>query len=144
MPLLYSRGIEYALRCLQLLAQNPKLPRTVVELCDEAQLPEHFTRKMLQPLVKIGLLKSHRGPGGGFVFSVPPEQISLRQVIEGIEGKPRKVHSLLNGHAPPQINQRWTEICNLAEQLLDETTIADLNRGWTGIDQGFGVDKNSR
>lgn len=99
---------------------------------------------MLQPLVKIGLLKSHRGPGGGFVFSVPPEQISLRQVIEGIEGKPREMHSLLNGHAPPQVNQRWTEICNLAEQLLDETTIADLNRGWTGIDQGFGVDKNSR
>ena len=137
MPLLYSKGIEYALRCLQLLAQNPSLPRTVVELCDEAKLPEHFTRKMLQPLVRTGLLKSHRGPGGGFVFSVPPEQITLRQVIAGIEGKPRKIDSLLNGHAPPQINQKWTEICHLAEQLLDETTIADLNRGWTGIDEEF-------
>ena len=31
------------------MAQNPAIPRTVVELCEEAQLPEHFTRKMLQP-----------------------------------------------------------------------------------------------
>ncbi|MGE4618823.1 MAG: Rrf2 family transcriptional regulator, partial [Planctomycetota bacterium] len=75
----------------------------------------------------------HRGPGGGFVFLVPPEQITLRQVIEGIEGKPRQKLCILGGHAPPPINDRWTQIIDLSNKLLDETTIADLNRGWTGI-----------
>jgi len=41
---------------------------------------------MVQPLVKAGLLKSLRGPGGGFVFTIPPQDISLRTVVEEIEG----------------------------------------------------------
>jgi Rrf2 family iron-sulfur cluster assembly transcriptional regulator len=132
---LYSRGIEYALRCLQLMAQNPAIPRTVVELCEEAQLPEHFTRKMLQPLVRAGYLKSNRGPGGGFVFAVPPEEITLKNVVEGIEGKSRKKYCLLGGTAPPPLEQRWSEIWDLSERLLETTTVADLIKGWDGTDR---------
>ncbi len=138
---LYSRGIEYALRCLQLMAQNPAIPRTVVELCDEAQLPEHFTRKMLQPLVRAGYLKSNRGPGGGFLFAVPPEQITLKNVVEGIEGKSRKKYCLLGGSAPPPLQDRWSEIWELSEKLLETTTVADLIKGWDGTDslKGDGI-----
>lgn len=132
---LYSRGIEYALRCLQLMAQNPAIPRTVVELCEEAQLPEHFTRKMLQPLVRAGYLKSNRGPGGGFVFAVPPEEITLKNVVEGIEGKSRKKYCLLGGTAPPPLQDRWSEIWELSEKLLETTTVADLIKGWDGTDR---------
>ncbi|MDG1455502.1 MAG: Rrf2 family transcriptional regulator [Planctomycetota bacterium] len=132
---LYSRGIEYALRCLQLMAQNPAIPRTVVELCEEAQLPEHFTRKMLQPLVRAGYLKSNRGPGGGFLFAVPPEKITLKNVVEGIEGKTRKKYCLLGGSAPAPLDKRWTEIWDLSEQLLVKTTVADLIKGWDGTDR---------
>ena len=132
---LYSRGIEYALRCLQLMAQNPAIPRTVVELCEEAQLPEHFTRKMLQPLVRAGYLKSNRGPGGGFLFAVPPEKITLKNVVEGIEGKTRKKYCLLGGSAPALLDKRWTEIWDLSEQLLVKTTVADLIKGWDGTDR---------
>lgn len=132
---LYSRGIEYALRCLQLMAQNPAIPRTVVELCEEAQLPEHFTRKMLQPLVRAGYLKSNRGPGGGFVFAVPPEEITLKNVVEGIEGKSRKKYCLLGGTAPPPLQDRWSEIWDLSEKLLETTTVADLIKGWDGTDR---------
>ena len=132
---LYSRGIEYALRCLQLMAQNPAIPRTVVELCEEAQLPEHFTRKMLQPLVRAGYLKSNRGPGGGFVFAVPPEEITLKNVVEGIEGKSRKKYCLLGGTAPPPLQDRWSEIWELSEKLLETTTVADLIKGGDGTDR---------
>ena len=132
---LYSRGIEYALRCLQLMAQNPAIPRTVVDLCEEAKLPEHFTRKMLQPLVRAGYLKSNRGPGGGFVFAVPPDEITLKNVVEGIEGKARKKYCLLGGSAPPPLEEKWTEIWDLSEKLLESTTIAELTRGWDGTDR---------
>ncbi|MDC3251476.1 Rrf2 family transcriptional regulator [Planctomycetota bacterium] len=140
---LYSRGIEYALRCLQLMAQNPAIPRTVVELCQEAQLPEHFTRKMLQPLVRAGYLKSNRGPGGGFLFAIPPEKITLKNVVEGIEGKTRKKYCLLGGSAPAPLDKRWTEIWDLSEQLLVKTTVADLIKGWDGTDQIQSESSNS-
>lgn len=140
---LYSRGIEYALRCLQLMAQNPAIPRTVVELCQEAQLPEHFTRKMLQPLVRAGYLKSNRGPGGGFLFAIPPEKITLKNVVEGIEGKTRQKYCLLGGSAPAPLDKRWTEIWDLSEQLLVKTTVADLIKGWDGTDRIQSESSNS-
>ena len=117
--------------------------RTVVELCEEANLPEHFTRKMLQPLVRSGYLKSNRGPGGGFLFAVPPEQISLKNVVEGIEGKSRKKYCLLGGSAPPPLEQRWAEIWDLSEKLLETTTVADLIKGWDGTDRMEGGDASN-
>lgn len=60
------------------------------------------------------------------MFSTPPDQITLRQVIEGIEDKPVKLEGLLGGHAPAHIEKKWVEICDLAEHLLDETTLAEL------------------
>ncbi len=141
---LYSRGVEYAIRCLRLLAMNPALPRTVMDLCEEAKLPEHFTRKMLQPLVRQGILKSHRGPGGGFVFARPPAEISLRMVVEGIEGGPRTDYCLLgepecSAEKPCPLHHQWKQICDLSNQLLDQTTILDLTKGWDGRDSLNGL-----
>ncbi|MDE0961141.1 MAG: Rrf2 family transcriptional regulator [Planctomycetota bacterium] len=140
MTQLYSRGVEYALRCLRLMASNPATPRTILALCSEAQLPEHFTRKMLQPLVKAQLLKSHRGPGGGFVFTVPPAEITLRTVVEAIEGSPRARHCIL-GHSecssdhPCALHDQWSKICDLSDQLLDQTSVLDLTSEWDGSSQ---------
>lgn len=134
---LYSRGVEYALRCLRLMAKNPEHPRTIQSLCKEAQLPEHFTRKMVQPLVKAGLLKSLRGPGGGFLFTTPPEEISLRTVVEEIEGGTRKNYCILGqsecvSDNPCSLHDQWIKICELSDHLLDHTTVLDLTLGWDG------------
>ena len=138
---LYSRGVEYALRCLRLMAKNPDHPRTIQSLCEEAQLPEHFTRKMVQPLVKAGLLESLRGPGGGFVFTIPPKDISLRTVVEEIERGPRKNYCILGqsecvSDNPCALHDQWIKICELTDQLLDRTTVLDLTLGWDGSKEG--------
>ena len=71
------------------------------------------------------------------MLNTPPDQITLRQAIEGIEGKPVKLESLLNGHAPVHIENKWGEICDLADNLLDETTLAQLTGESTGDDHKF-------
>ena len=43
--------------------------------------------KVMQKLVKDGFLGSHRGPAGGFYLAKPPEEITLLEIYESIEGK---------------------------------------------------------
>lgn len=49
-------------------------------------LPESYLAKIFQDLAKSGIIHSHRGASGGFSLARPPEQITLRQVIEAVEG----------------------------------------------------------
>ncbi|MFQ5653749.1 MAG: RrF2 family transcriptional regulator [Planctomycetota bacterium] len=128
---IYTRGCEYALRALQVMAATPDQPSTVFELCEKADIPEHFTRKMLQPLVRADILKSTRGPGGGFTFSRDPADISLIEVVNAIESGPRIDRCIL-GHKscddtnPCPLHYVWHPIKQQALDMLQNCTVADL------------------
>ncbi len=128
---LYTRGCEYALRALQVMVEDPERPLTVVELCERAKIPEHFTRKMLQPLVRADILLSTRGPGGGFAFSRPPEEIALMEVVSAIEAGPRIDRCILgykecNDKDPCPLHYVWDPIKTQALHMLEQRTVADL------------------
>ncbi|MHB0858604.1 MAG: RrF2 family transcriptional regulator [Anaerolineae bacterium] len=82
-----TRGADYGTRGILYLA---KLPFTSIVLVGDIAaaegLPESYMAKIFQDLAKDGLVRSHRGARGGFSLARPAEQITLRQVIEAIEG----------------------------------------------------------
>jgi Rrf2 family protein len=128
---IYTRGCEYALRALQVMAEEPDRAVTVVELCERAEIPEHFTRKMLQPLVRDGILHSTRGPGGGFTFGRPPAGITLLDIVNAIEQGPRIDRCILghqhcNDTNPCPLHTVWAPIKMQALDMLSNCTIADL------------------
>lgn len=49
-------------------------------------MPERFLLQILRNLVTHGILRSTRGVDGGYTLTRPPEEISLLDVIEAIEG----------------------------------------------------------
>ena len=57
-----------------------------VKIAETTGLSKNHISKVLQRLVKNDLLKSVRGPAGGFTLKKQPEQISLLDVYETIEG----------------------------------------------------------
>ena len=57
-----------------------------VKIAETTGLSKNHISKVLQRLVKNDLLKSVRGPAGGFTLKKPPENISLLDVYESIEG----------------------------------------------------------
>lgn len=65
-------------------AENKKVG--VREIAKEVELPLHFTGKILQDLVRKGILASAKGPNGGFYLSRPATDISLMEVISVIDG----------------------------------------------------------
>ena len=128
---LYTRGCEYALRALQAMAAHPDESVTVVELCTIAQVPEPFTRKMLQQLVRAGMLKSVRGPGGGFRFAKDPAEVSLMEVVTIIENGTRIDRCVLGSKdcddtSPCPLHYQWAPIKHAANQMLETKTIQDL------------------
>ncbi len=82
-----SRKIDYGLRAMVYLASIP--PDVVVpfrEIARQMLVPEDFLAKILKTLVDEGLVRSSRGPHGGYVLARPPTDISFLEVIEAVEG----------------------------------------------------------
>ncbi len=76
---------DYALRIMRCIAERNAVTdaKTISELVG---VPLRFTLKILGKLVSGGVVLSHKGAGGGYELSRPADRITLRQVIELIEG----------------------------------------------------------
>ena len=82
-----TRGADYGILGILYLASQPR-DRVVLisEIAAAQEVPESYLAKIFQQLAKAGLVRSHRGARGGFTLSRLPEEITLRQVIEAVEG----------------------------------------------------------
>ncbi len=82
-----TRGADYGLLGILYLARQPRERVVLIsEVAEAQQVPESYLAKIFQDLAKAGLVRSHRGARGGFTLARAPEQITLRQIIEAIEG----------------------------------------------------------
>ena len=103
-----SEAASLAMHTMVWLASNPghQSTRKISQILNVSQ--NHLS-KVMQRLVKAGLVESKRGPVGGFTLAVPAEEITLLEVYEIIEG-PLKIHNCL-------FDQR---ICNSKDCILGE------------------------
>jgi len=82
-----SRSAEYALIAAGYIAGNHKDSAILTtKISNEYGVPVGYLLKILQQLVRVGVLRSKRGPGGGFSLARPPEHITLLQLIEAVDG----------------------------------------------------------
>ncbi len=82
-----SRKIDYGLRAMIYLASLPG--EAVVpfrEIARQMDVPEDFLAKILKTLVDEGLVRSTRGPHGGYTLARGADAISFLDVIEAVEG----------------------------------------------------------
>jgi Rrf2 family protein len=80
------RKIEYALRAMIHLADNPGGVARGVEIARTEHIPKYYLEKVIRDLMHRGLVRARRGPGGGYQLARPAETISFRDVIEAVEG----------------------------------------------------------
>lgn len=84
---IFSRKSDYGLRALIFLAERRKSgPVTLNEIADRLLIPKAFLSKILQQLAKKGVVRSLKGPSGGFVLAVDPAEISMREIVVEIDG----------------------------------------------------------
>ena len=81
-----TRETDYAIRCVHYLSCRMDETLMVDRIAQGMRIPKTFLAKILQKLVKGGVVKSFRGAKGGFRLDRRPEDITLLDVIEAIEG----------------------------------------------------------
>ena len=83
---LITRDTDYAIRALCFISQSKEKIVSVSSLVKELRIPQPFLRKILQVLNKKGILKSHKGVGGGFQLSTSANNIFLIDLIKTFQG----------------------------------------------------------
>lgn len=76
----FNNTLTYGLRLLINLSRNKDKPKPLKRIAQEENISLQYLRKLMIPLERAGMVKSLRGPGGGFVLDKPPAQISLLAV----------------------------------------------------------------
>ncbi len=82
-----TRKGEYAIRGIVYLAGKPIDKVCLLsDIAAAVDVPPTFLAKIFQQFSKMGLVKSFRGTGGGFMLGRAPENITLLEVVEAVEG----------------------------------------------------------
>ena len=134
-----SRRVDYALRAIIHLANEETSERacTVSEIAERERIPRQFLEKIVQQLIQRGLVRSRRGPHGGYVLARPAEQVTFRDVIEAVEG-PISLNVCVGEHADCFLlgacgmNRIWREGQRRVMDLFQSTTIADVRHAPMG------------
>ena len=121
--MLYSRSTEYAIRSFVYLARIPDGEFAMVRrIAQDEKIPAHFLAKILQDLTRKGLLRSNKGPSGGFSLRIPASQIRLLDLVEAIDGK--TLADSLN--QTPWALDSWKDLHSRIMDYLERNTIADV------------------
>jgi len=115
-------------------AQDKGVHVSVKKIAAELQVSVTYLAKVLQPLVKKGLLLSTRGAKGGFVLEKDPSTINVLELLEMAEGKLPE-HSCLFGHAIckkqscafTSLNEK---VKSTVIEYLSDTTISNITESF--------------
>lgn len=127
-----SKTADYALRALLVLGRRGMTrPLPAEAIAELTGTPPNYTSKTLYALARAGLLRSMRGPTGGFALARPPEAITVAEIVDVFADAPRTPQCLLgtgpcNGANPCSAHLQWKHVTHAARAPFLATTIADL------------------
>jgi Rrf2 family protein len=125
-----TRASSYALHAVQYMAAQGDSKPVPSHLIARARgVPERFLLKVLKPLVSAQILRSVKGPNGGYRLIKPANKVTLLDVIEAVDGPIRGVAPMAEG-SKNGLDARLEAICNeAAEQVrrhLGKVRLSDL------------------
>ena len=126
-----SAKSKYAVRALVELAQHREgQPVPIGDIASKKDIPLQFLEQLFSGLRKAGILNSHRGVRGGFSFRRLPEEVSVLEVVEVLDGTVAPV-SCTAGVPCEKFEQCavrdiWSEAKSSLEGVLASTSIAEL------------------
>jgi Rrf2 family protein len=125
-----SQSSEYALRASLHLARAHPHALRVSDVADAIRAPRNYLSKILGSLVRVGVLESTRGPGGGFRLGRPAAEVCLAEIIEAFESIEERRCLIGRGRCGDKpacaAHSSWAPIADDVERYFADTTLADL------------------
>ena len=139
-----SQKLEYAMRAMIELADATHAGVLVParEIAAKQQIPLRFLEQQLGALSKSGLVESFRGGGGGCRLARSPEEITVAEIADAIEGQIFPMFCLEpSDHTCFQdsrcgLQGFWADVARAVQQVFQETTVADVAARHRGVTSG--------
>jgi Rrf2 family protein len=139
--MMFSSKSEYGVRVMVELARRTSGGSVVslAEIAERNEMPLAYLEHLVARLRKAGLVDSRRGARGGYLLARPPEEITMAEIIEALEGSIAPIECISLGpdgtivcsresdaeHACPT-KLLWTRVRSSIVRTLMETTLGDL------------------
>ncbi len=126
---------DYAVRAVvELAGSSQAAPRKVDDIAQAQSIPVSFLENILTQLRSSGVVRSQRGPEGGYWLARPAEELDLAHVIRAVEGplvgvrgqRPEEIEYTGSAEALQQV---WIALRANLRKVLEETTVADVAEG---------------
>jgi Rrf2 family protein len=129
----WSRTVNYALLSLSHIAAHGEGRSMLARhISEQYSIPMDYLLKVLHQLVRGGVLKSVRGPSGGYRLSRPAEQVTLYDVIELVSGNSSEDDSPAAGGKDGSLSRKIRRVFEAGEeaarQVYRQKTVADLTK----------------
>jgi len=125
-----SQTVEYALRAVVDLAAAAPEPRTTDQIAQRTLVPKPYLSKVLQALVRGGIVHSQRGIGGGMTLTRTPRQLSILDVVNAVEPLQRirtcPLGLASHGVRLCPLHKRLDNALAMMEKAFKETTLAEV------------------
>jgi Rrf2 family transcriptional regulator, cysteine metabolism repressor len=128
-----SRRTDYATRALLALALDGGGPRKLEELANRTGAPMSVLEQVMPTLRSAGIVRSERGPHGGYRLNKEPDEITLERVVRLFQGQlapigyaTRRSPDSAPKFVADSLREVWSEVRDSTIEILDRTTFADL------------------
>lgn len=127
---MFSQTVEYALRAAVYLAAETPEARTTDEIAEVTKVPRAYLSKVLQSMVRAGIVVSHRGVHGGMTLVKPPKKLTILEIVNAVEPiqRIRTCPLGLAGHGVRlcPLHRRLDNALASVEKAFADTTLADV------------------
>lgn len=126
-----SAKADYAVRAAVHLASVSSGPTSTAAIAEAQGIPGKFLEAIMTSLRAGGVVRSQRGPSGGFWLSRPADSITVADVIRAVDGPLASVRGqrpedvAYDGSAVP-LQQVWLAVRSALREVLERVTLADL------------------
>ena len=126
---------DYAVRAvIELAGSSQASPLKVEEVARAQHIPVSFLENILTQLRSAGVVRSQRGPEGGYWLAHPPEELNLAQVIRAVEGplvgvRGQRPEELEYSGSAESLKQVWIALRANLRNVLEHVSVADVANG---------------
>jgi Rrf2 family iron-sulfur cluster assembly transcriptional regulator len=119
-----SSRADYAAKAMLELSINPNRPVTLAYLARLQDISISYLEQIFAQLRKHGLVKSVRGPGGGYVLNKPYNQITIGDIVDAIDHPNNTASSLPDD----ETHQLWGQLSQIVYNHLDTVSLEDIHQ----------------
>jgi Rrf2 family protein len=128
-----SRRTDYATRAILALALEGGGPLKLEELARRTAVPQSVLEQVMPSMRTAGIVRSERGPSGGYRLNKAPEEITLERIVRLFQGQLAPIGCATRHNPEPcpmtigcTLREVWEEIRDATIRLLGQATFADL------------------